>query len=88
MQNRPTKGPARYTDQVGADHSTAPAPSFHALLAQQLQPVWEYKLAGRDSARVLFPAGATRDEVLNDLERRFPGRAVQYLKPAGGGDAR
>jgi len=58
-------------------------PSFQELLAQQLHPVWEYQLAGQESARVLFPAGASRDEVLQHLERKF-GKAVWYLKPVGG----
>ncbi len=85
MESRP-QGPARQNHMVGTADSTAPAPSFHQLLAQQLHPVWEYKLARRNAARVMFPTGATRDEALRHLELKFPGVVVQYLKPVYGGD--
>ncbi len=83
MESRPQR-PARQSHMVGTADSTAPAPSFHQLLAQQLHPCWLYRLRGGDECRVVFPSGATRDEVLAHVEQRF-GQPVLYLKPAGVG---
>lgn len=57
--------------------------SFEMLLAQTLHVTWRYRLDGESEARLVIPDGATRDEVLELLERKFPDRVVQYVKPAG-----
>ncbi|MEQ8783432.1 MAG: hypothetical protein RIE06_27530 [Roseibium album] len=67
------------------DKDTAPAPNFHQLLAQQLHICWLYRLHSGDDCRVVFPDGAARDEVIDVLERKFPGRPLTYLKPVLGG---
>lgn len=60
-------------------------PSFAEAVAQTLHVCWQYRLKGGEESRVVFPTGATRDEALAELEKRFPHRPVLYLKPSGGG---
>lgn len=71
--------------ETSAQESNAPAESLHPLFDQHLHPVWKYRLHGGDECRVLAPSGATRDEILADLERLWPERPVQYLAPVVGG---
>lgn len=57
--------------------------SFEEIAHQSLRVHWIYKLHGESESRLIRPDGATRDEILQHLTRKFPGRPVQYLKPGG-----
>lgn len=59
----------------------------HPESPQQFPPMylcWSYKVHGHDEARLICPTGASRDEALELLERRWP-NLVEYLQPAGAG---
>lgn len=57
--------------------------SFEQLAATSLHVNWIYRLHGETESRLIRPDGATRDEVLESLSRKFPGKVLQYLKPGG-----
>ncbi|MEQ8857753.1 MAG: hypothetical protein RIC56_03825 [Pseudomonadales bacterium] len=60
--------------------------SFEQALAEQVLHVcWAYRLHGGDETRMVCPNGATRDEVIDILALKFPGRPLSYLKPVIGG---
>lgn len=80
MQTAP-EGAARQNQTVGTQDSATPAPPFHQLVAEhERHTCWKYVIHNLGELTVVSPDGATRTEILRDLENHFPGRVVA-LRP-------
>lgn len=70
---------------TGTDmHTTSPQSFDRLVVARERFALWRYSVRDLGELTVFSPTGATRAEMLHELEFHYPGR-VLTLRPVGGG---